>query len=81
MIPHLLRCQGFAVAYYSFILGRLAAEAPSTFAHLGLKIMIFIKQWNGLGQIQLDRQIKSENGLLNGYIEKPRNLKIFRFSL
>jgi len=27
MIPHLLRCQGFAVVYYSFTLGRLGSTA------------------------------------------------------
>jgi hypothetical protein len=37
MPPHLLRCQGIAVAYYSFTLGRLEAGAPSTLAHLGFK--------------------------------------------
>jgi len=31
-IPHLLRCQGFAVNYYSFALGRLGSAASSTFA-------------------------------------------------
>jgi hypothetical protein len=36
MIPHLLRCQGFAVAYYSFTLGRLGSAASSTFATLGV---------------------------------------------
>jgi hypothetical protein len=35
MAPHLQRCQGLAVADYSFTLGRLEAGAPSTFAHLG----------------------------------------------
>jgi hypothetical protein len=35
MTPHLLRCQGFAVANYSFTLGRLATGASSTFAQLG----------------------------------------------
>lgn len=35
MIPHLPRCQGFAVAYYGFTLGRLGSGAPSTFAQLG----------------------------------------------
>ena len=35
MAPHLQRCQGLAVADYSFPLGRLEAEVPSTFAHLG----------------------------------------------
>ena len=35
MPPHLQRCQGFAVAYYSFTLGRLEAGAPSTFAQSG----------------------------------------------
>jgi predicted DNA-binding protein (MmcQ/YjbR family) len=34
MIPHLLRCQGFAVAYYGFTLGRLGSKASSTFAQL-----------------------------------------------
>ena len=32
MPPHLLRCQGLAVADYSFTLGRLEAGVPSTFA-------------------------------------------------
>jgi hypothetical protein len=36
MIPHLLRCQEFAVARYSFTLGRLGFAASSTFAALGL---------------------------------------------
>jgi len=40
MTPHLLRCQGFAVAYYSFTLGRLAAGASSTFAQLGFHLII-----------------------------------------
>jgi len=35
MIPHLLRCQGLAVVYYDFALGRLESGAPSTFAHFG----------------------------------------------
>ena len=34
-IPHLLRCQGLAVAYYGFTLGRLEATATSTFATIG----------------------------------------------
>jgi len=34
MAAHLPRCQGFAVGNYSFTLGRLEAEAPSTFAQL-----------------------------------------------
>ena len=38
MPPHLLRCQGIAVAYYSFTLGRLEAGAPLTFAHLGFQL-------------------------------------------
>ena len=37
MAPNLQRCQGLAVANYSFALGRLEAEIPSTFAHLGYK--------------------------------------------
>jgi len=35
MIPHLLRCQGLAVVYYGFTLGRLESGAPSAFAQLG----------------------------------------------
>jgi hypothetical protein len=35
MILHLLRCQGFGVANYSFTLGRLGSTVPSTFATLG----------------------------------------------
>jgi hypothetical protein len=35
MILHLLRCQGFGVAYYSLTLGRLGSTAPSAFATLG----------------------------------------------
>jgi hypothetical protein len=38
MPPHLQRCQGFAVAHYSFTLGRLEAGAPSTFAQLEYKL-------------------------------------------
>jgi hypothetical protein len=37
MLPHLLRCQGFAVDNYSFTLGRLKAGATLTFAQLGLE--------------------------------------------
>ncbi len=40
MIPHLPRCQGLAVVYYGFALGRLEAGAPSTFAQLGFKNII-----------------------------------------
>ena len=36
MTPHIPRCQGFAVAYYGFTLGRLGSWASSTFAQLGL---------------------------------------------
>ena len=32
MVPHLLRCQGFAVDNYSFTLGRLEAGVLSAFA-------------------------------------------------
>jgi hypothetical protein len=35
MTPHLLRCQGFGVAYYSLTLERLESAASSTFATLG----------------------------------------------
>ena len=38
MIPHLLRCQGFAVAYYSFTLGRLGSAASLTFTTLGSSV-------------------------------------------
>lgn len=34
-IPHRPRCQGFAVGYYSFTLGRLGSAAFSTFPTLG----------------------------------------------
>jgi len=40
MPPHLLRCQGLGVGNYTFALGRLDAEAPSTFAQLGYNISI-----------------------------------------
>ena len=40
MPPHLLRCQGLAVADYSFVLGRLEAGAPSTFAQIGYCIKL-----------------------------------------
>jgi hypothetical protein len=39
MIPHLLRCRGFAVDDYSFTLGRLGFGASSTFAQLGLYLL------------------------------------------
>jgi len=42
MLPHLLRCQGFAGNDYSFTLGSLEAGAPSTFAQLGYKKMKFL---------------------------------------
>jgi hypothetical protein len=35
MIPHLLRCQGLAVDYYGFALGRLGSGVSSTFAPSG----------------------------------------------
>ena len=35
MMPHLLRCQGLAVKYYGFALGRLGSGAPSAFATTG----------------------------------------------
>jgi hypothetical protein len=37
MSRHLLRCQGFAVAYYGVTRDRLKADAASTFAQLGYK--------------------------------------------
>jgi len=42
MIPHLLRCRGFAVNDYSFTLGRLGYGASSTFAQSGwYKLSLF----------------------------------------
>jgi hypothetical protein len=38
MTPHLLRCQGFAVVYYGFTLGRLGSGVSSTFAQLRYKV-------------------------------------------
>ena len=40
MIPHLLRCQGFAVDDYGFALGRLGSGASSAFAQSGLKAVM-----------------------------------------
>ena len=36
MMPHLLRCQGFAVGYYSFTLGALDLQHPRLLHHWGL---------------------------------------------
>jgi hypothetical protein len=36
MIPHLLRCQGFAVAYYSFTLDALDLEHPQLSLNSGI---------------------------------------------
>ena len=44
MIPHLLRCQGFAVVHYGFTLGRLGPEASSTFAQLRLYEKVLLKR-------------------------------------
>jgi hypothetical protein len=38
MLLHLLRCQGIAVADYSFTLGRLETAASSTFATSGFTL-------------------------------------------
>ena len=49
MVPHLLRCRGFAVDDYSFTLGRLGSGASSTFAQLGFYIQrVFdgVKPWS-----------------------------------
>ena len=43
MIPHLLRCQGLAVKYYGFALGRLGSGAPSAFATTGFTFYVFQK--------------------------------------
>ena len=40
MAPHLLRCQWIGVGDYTLNIGRLEAGAPSTFAQLGLNIII-----------------------------------------
>jgi hypothetical protein len=40
ILPHLLRCRGLAVEYYSFALGRLEAGVPSTFAQLGSDLSV-----------------------------------------
>jgi len=40
-IPHLPRCQGLAVVYYGFALGRLESGAPSTFAQLASYNVIY----------------------------------------
>ena len=40
MAPHLLRCQWIGVDDYTLNIGRLEAGAPSTFAQLGLNIII-----------------------------------------
>ncbi len=41
MIPHLRCCQGLAVDYYGFALGRLGSGASSTFAQLGSYFEVF----------------------------------------
>ena len=43
MILHLLRCQGFGVAYYSLTLGRLGSTAPSAFATLGFTVVLWTR--------------------------------------
>ncbi|OEU45668.1 MAG: hypothetical protein BBJ60_08335 [Desulfobacterales bacterium S7086C20] len=40
MIPHLLRCQGFGVVYYSLALGHLGSVVSSTFATLGVILLL-----------------------------------------
>jgi len=42
MMPHLPRCQGLAVVYYDFALGRLESGSPSTFAQLGYHIKVSV---------------------------------------
>ena len=73
MTPHLLRCQGFAVAYYGFTLGRLGSEASSTSAQFRCKVLFCcadniykcsgdtVLEWMGSGSTGLKKQ-----GLLQG---------------
>jgi hypothetical protein len=42
MIPNLLRCQGFAVVYYGFTLGRLGSGASSAFAQSRYIIIVVL---------------------------------------
>ncbi|OGP61994.1 MAG: hypothetical protein A2V65_07330 [Deltaproteobacteria bacterium RBG_13_49_15] len=49
-MPHLLRCQGLAVKYYGFALGRLGSGATSAFATTGF--------------IQLESEVYSNEVLL-----------------
>ena len=39
MMSHLLRCQGLAVKYYGFVLGRLGSGASLVFATTGFTLM------------------------------------------
>jgi hypothetical protein len=50
-MPHLLRCQGLAVKYYGFALGRLGSGTSSVFATTGT---INHKSSNQLSQLQLN---------------------------
>jgi hypothetical protein len=43
IILHLLRCQGLAIVYYGFTLGRLGATAFSAFATMGLPVAGVLK--------------------------------------
>src|SRR4030042_3758081 len=46
-ISHLLRCQGLAVKYYGFALGRLGSGKSSAFAKTGLTIPLSQKKYPG----------------------------------
>jgi hypothetical protein len=61
MIPHLFRCQGFAVAYYSFTLGRLRSAASSTFATSGT---IYIDRCTRYSPL-ISKWVKPVRGLKN----------------
>jgi len=84
MPPHLLRCQGLAVADYSFALGRLEAGAPSTFAQLGYKVSIAFKEevshgWKNkdLWKVRLTVYQQSQGGSQRSWIswceKRPKN--------
>ena len=73
MIPHLRRCQGFAVVYYGVALGRLGSGASSTFAQLGFKIKfdyfsVFVASFHILVAIGISFRTSWGFKLLKGYL-------------
>ena len=56
MLPHLLRCQGFAVNDYNFTLGHLEAGAPSTFAQLGYNDPTLSLIWRSVTKYVIARE-------------------------